>query len=168
MQGYRHFRAEEQGQKVRLRPESFADHYSQTRQFYVSQTPPEQRHIAAALTFELSKVESAVIPERMVSHLLNIDGRCRKNRNLSPPVGAHLERAMIILRPRGPENRLSDAAWHGLSPNSLSTRPSTGGFKRRKKPDRSNKPSHLDKGRGSPRPRHCLSVGTLPLIWNLV
>jgi len=71
--GYRHFPAEEQGSKARLRPESFADHYSQARQFYISQTPPEQRHIAAALTFELSKVETAVIRERMVSHLLNID-----------------------------------------------------------------------------------------------
>ncbi len=71
--GYRHFAAEEQGTKARLRPESFADHYSQARQFYISQTPPEQRHIAAALTFELSKVETAVIRERMVSHLLNID-----------------------------------------------------------------------------------------------
>ncbi|MEI1247880.1 catalase [Rhizobium aouanii] len=73
VQGYRHFPAEEQGAKVRLRPESFADHYSQARQFYVSQTPPEQRHIAAALIFELSKVETPVIRERMVSHLMNID-----------------------------------------------------------------------------------------------
>ncbi|ACS55949.1 catalase [Rhizobium leguminosarum] len=73
VQGYRHFQAEEQGPKVRLRPESFADHYSQARQFYISQTPPEQRHIAAALIFELSKVETPVVRERMVSHLLNID-----------------------------------------------------------------------------------------------
>lgn len=71
--GYRHFKSEESGEKVRLRPESFADHYSQARQFYISQTPPEQRHIAMALTFELSKVETPVIRERMVSHLLNID-----------------------------------------------------------------------------------------------
>ena len=73
VQGYRHFPAEEQGPKVRLRPESFADHYSQARQFYISQTPPEQRHIAAALIFELSKVETPVIRERMVSHLMNLD-----------------------------------------------------------------------------------------------
>ncbi|WP_313618031.1 catalase C [Agrobacterium sp.] len=71
--GFRHFAAEEQGVKSRSRPESFADHYSQARQFYLSQTPPEQRHIAAALTFELSKVETAAIRERMISHLLNID-----------------------------------------------------------------------------------------------
>jgi len=73
VEGYRHFPSEEQGPKVRLRSESFSDHYSQARQFYISQTPAEQRHIAAALTFELSKVETPVIRERMVSHLLNID-----------------------------------------------------------------------------------------------
>ncbi|WFS00289.1 catalase [Rhizobium tumorigenes] len=71
--GYRHFPSDEQGQKVRLRPESFADHYSQARQFYISQTPPEQRHIVAAITFELSKVMTPVIRERVVSHLFNID-----------------------------------------------------------------------------------------------
>ncbi|WP_312622182.1 catalase C [Agrobacterium pusense] len=71
--GFTHFAGEEQGVKARLRPESFADHYSQARQFYLSQTPPEQRHIASALTFELSRVETVAIRERMVSHLLNID-----------------------------------------------------------------------------------------------
>ncbi len=62
-----------EGAKGRLRPESFADHYSQARQFYVSQTPVEQKHIGDALTFELSKVERPDIRARMVSHLLNID-----------------------------------------------------------------------------------------------
>jgi catalase len=71
--GFRSFANEEQGQKVRLRPESFADHYSQARQFFDSQTAPEQKHIAMALTFELSKVETPAIRERMVAHLLNID-----------------------------------------------------------------------------------------------
>jgi catalase len=71
--GFRSFADAEEGQKVRLRAESFADHYSQARQFYNSQAEPEQRHIAMALTFELSKVETPVIRERMVSHLLNID-----------------------------------------------------------------------------------------------
>ena len=71
--GFRSFADAEEGQKVRLRAESFADHYSQARQFFNSQTAPEQRHIAAALTFELSKVETVAIRERMVAHLLNID-----------------------------------------------------------------------------------------------
>lgn len=77
--GYRHFASDEAGQMVRLRPESFADHYSQARQFFISQTPPEQRHIAMALTFELSKVETLVIRERMVSHLFNIDEALANN-----------------------------------------------------------------------------------------
>ncbi|MES0196067.1 catalase [Mesorhizobium sp. M0011] len=71
--GFRSFADAEEGQKVRLRAESFADHYSQARQFFNSQTPPEQRHIAMALTFELSKVQAPAIRDRMVSHLLNID-----------------------------------------------------------------------------------------------
>jgi catalase len=71
--GFRSFADAEAGQKVRLRAESFADHYSQARQFFISQTLPEQKHIIAALTFELSKLKTPVIRERMVSHLLNID-----------------------------------------------------------------------------------------------
>jgi catalase len=71
--GFTPFAAVEDGAKRRLRPESFADHYSQARQFFVSQTEGEQTHIAAALTFELSKVKTPAIRERVVSHLLNID-----------------------------------------------------------------------------------------------
>lgn len=64
--------AETEPVKLRIRPESFADHYSQARQFYISQTPEEQTHMASALTFELSKVERADIRVRMVAHLLNV------------------------------------------------------------------------------------------------
>ncbi|MBS7552888.1 catalase [Ancylobacter dichloromethanicus] len=71
--GFRSFAEQIDAPKVRLRAESFADHYSQARQFFNSQTVPEQKHIAMALTFELSKVEAPVIRERMVAHLLNID-----------------------------------------------------------------------------------------------
>jgi len=71
--GFRSYPAQENGQKLRIRSESFADHYSQARQFYLSQTPNEQKHIADALTFELSKCERPDIRTRLVSHLLNID-----------------------------------------------------------------------------------------------
>ena len=71
--GFRSFAEAVDGQKVRLRAESFADHYSQAKQFFDSQTAHEQRHISMALTFELAKVETPVIRERMVAHLLNID-----------------------------------------------------------------------------------------------
>src|SRR6202012_815534 len=71
--GFVPFPVVEEGAKQRIRAESFADHYSQARQFFISQTRGEQHHIAAALTFELSKVKTPAIRERMVSHLLNID-----------------------------------------------------------------------------------------------
>lgn len=71
--GTRSFPAQINEPKVRLRPESFADHYSQARQFFNSQTSVEQKHIAMALTFELSRCENPTIRERMVAHLLNID-----------------------------------------------------------------------------------------------
>ena len=71
--GFTSYPEEATGAKRRIRPESFADHYSQARQFYMSQTPTEQDHIAAALTFELSKVETPAIRARVVSHLMNID-----------------------------------------------------------------------------------------------
>lgn len=71
--GFRSFEDVEQGPKQRIRAESFADHYSQARQFFKSQNAIEQGHIANALTFELSKVENPAIRERMVAHLLNID-----------------------------------------------------------------------------------------------
>ena len=71
--GFTPFAEVEEGPKRRLRAESFADHYSQARQFLISQTVGEQTHVANALTFELSKVKTPVIRERMVSHLLNID-----------------------------------------------------------------------------------------------
>ena len=64
---------EADGPKQRLRPESFADHYSQARQFYRSQTLVEQTHIGDAITFELSKVETPAIRVRIIAHLRNID-----------------------------------------------------------------------------------------------
>ena len=71
--GFTPFADIEEGAKRRLRAERFADHYSQARQFFISQTMGEQSHIAAAVTFELSKVKTPAIRERMISHLLNIN-----------------------------------------------------------------------------------------------
>jgi len=61
------------GQKLRVRAELFADHYSQARLFYRSQTENEQAHIASALVFELSKVQLDHVRARVVSRLRNID-----------------------------------------------------------------------------------------------
>jgi catalase len=76
--GFTSYPAHEEGEKLRVRSETFADHYSQARQFYISQTEVEQSHIAAALTFELGKVERLEIRARIVSHLLNIDDELAK------------------------------------------------------------------------------------------
>ena len=72
-QGFHSYPAAVEGPKLRMRAASFADHYSQARQFYLSQTASEQQHIADALIFELSKVETLAIRTRVVSHLLNIE-----------------------------------------------------------------------------------------------
>ncbi len=63
--------AREQQDKVRGKPEKFADHYTQATLFYESQTPVEQAHIAAGFRFELSKVTVPAIRERTVSMLRN-------------------------------------------------------------------------------------------------
>ena len=61
------------GAKGRIRASSFADHYSQPRMFFNSQSKLEQAHIASALVFELSKVAAAHVRETVVSQLRNID-----------------------------------------------------------------------------------------------
>ena len=71
--GYKTFPSEEQGQKLRIRPESFADHYSQARLFFRSMDPAEQAHIASALVFELSKVSLEHIRTAMLANLRNVD-----------------------------------------------------------------------------------------------
>ncbi|MEY2407610.1 MAG: catalase [Verrucomicrobiota bacterium] len=71
--GFRSAAVADTAAKGRIRPESFADHYSQARQFYLSQTAHEQAHIASALVFELSKVEHLHVREAMVGHFRHID-----------------------------------------------------------------------------------------------
>ena len=61
------------GRKVRARSESFFDHFSQATLFYNSQSEPEQEHIVKALRFELGKVETPAIRERMVYILSQVD-----------------------------------------------------------------------------------------------
>ncbi|MFG6560527.1 catalase [Sulfitobacter sp. 1A15299] len=70
--GFKSYPEEVSGTKQRVRSETFADHYSQARQFYISQTEIEQQHIAAAYTFELSKCQEERIRLRMLSHLMNV------------------------------------------------------------------------------------------------
>ena len=59
--------------KVRGNPELFADHYSQARLFWQSQTPPEQNHIVNAFRFELTRVQTPAVRIRMLALLANVD-----------------------------------------------------------------------------------------------
>ncbi|MFD8837631.1 catalase [Streptomyces griseofuscus] len=59
--------------KVREAPESFADHFSQPRRFWLSMSPVEREHIIGAYTFELGKCYEQAIRERALQVLANVD-----------------------------------------------------------------------------------------------
>ena len=59
--------------KVRVRSDSFSDHYSQARLFFRSQSAPEQAHLASAIVFELSKVTLEAVRDRVIANLRNVD-----------------------------------------------------------------------------------------------
>lgn len=59
--------------KVRARSNSFRDHFSQARLFFNSQSDPEKNHLAEALIFELGKVKTVAIRQRMLGILKQID-----------------------------------------------------------------------------------------------
>jgi catalase len=71
--GYRTFPNPEAGDQLRVRPETFADHYTQARMFFASQTEPEQNHIVSALVFELSKCIVPRVRTAVLSRLVNVD-----------------------------------------------------------------------------------------------
>ncbi|MFC3695657.1 catalase [Chenggangzhangella methanolivorans] len=62
-----------EGTKIRIRSETFADHFSQARLFFRSQTGPEQAHLASAIVFELSKVSLNHVRLRVLANLMNVD-----------------------------------------------------------------------------------------------
>jgi catalase len=58
--------------KVRTRSKSFMDFFSQATLFFNSQSEAEQNHLIDALRFELGKVETEAIRERMVGLLTKV------------------------------------------------------------------------------------------------
>ncbi len=76
--GFKTIQSEESGKKLRIRPESFSDHYSQASMFFRSMQEFEQRHIIGAIAFELGKCSKVAIRLRMLGHLDNIDKRLAK------------------------------------------------------------------------------------------
>jgi len=73
MQGFTSFPQPVAEDKVRGKAELFADHYSQARLFWESQTPVEQAHIIAAYRFELTRVQTPAVRERVLAMLANVN-----------------------------------------------------------------------------------------------
>ena len=73
MGGFVHYAEKIEGHKIRARSDSFSDHFGQARLFFASMAPVEQEHIVGALQFELSKVETPAVRQRVVDHLAQID-----------------------------------------------------------------------------------------------
>jgi catalase len=94
---------EEQGEKLRIRADLFADHYSQARLFWKSMTENEQAHIASSFTFELSKVGLEHVAPRMVSNLRNVDEdlarRVAAGIGIDLPKKAEAQRKVLDLEP---------------------------------------------------------------------
>src|SRR3984957_13455245 len=84
--------------KVRGKPEKFAEHYAQARLFFDSQTAREKAHIIGAFRFELSKVTVPAIRVRMVSSLMNVSEELAGA--LADDLGIELPKAM----PRATKN----------------------------------------------------------------
>ncbi len=103
--GFRTARHAYDGEKVRLRAETFADHYSHARLFYRSQSEIEQAHLATALVFELSKVVLEHVRVRVMANLRNVDDTLARrvadgmNMGLPPKSKAAIEPADMDVSP---------------------------------------------------------------------
>jgi catalase len=117
--------AKESADKVRIKPEKFADHYTQARLFFESQSDVEKAHIGNAFRFELSKVTVPAIRERVVASLLNAapDLAARLAQDLGMDLPAPMPKALE--NPASPEVESSPAL-------SLLARPGDGGIRTRK------------------------------------
>jgi catalase len=70
--GFRSFPEPVEEDKVRAKPEKFAEHYNQATLFWNSQSDVERAHIVRAFRFELTKVQTVAVRRRMVAGLRNV------------------------------------------------------------------------------------------------
>ncbi len=113
-----------QADKLRGKPEKFADHYTQATLFYESQTEAEKLHIAGGFRFELSKLTVPAIRERMLSGLVNVSPELAQQ--VAQGLGMELPPAMprVLEQPAEPEVERSPML-------SLAARPGDGGIRTR-------------------------------------
>lgn len=114
-----------EGDKLRGKPEKFADHYTQATLFYDSQTAVEKAHLAGGFRFELSKLTVPAIRERMVSSLVNVSAELAAT--VAAGLGMAVPKAMprVLAHPATPELTTSAAL-------SLTALPGDGGIRSRK------------------------------------
>ncbi|WP_108308101.1 catalase [Metalysinibacillus jejuensis] len=70
--GYAHYAEKVEGHKVRARSQSFADHFTQARMFWLSMTEVKREHIRKAFSFEVGKVARTEIRQQVVDLLANV------------------------------------------------------------------------------------------------
>jgi catalase len=70
--GFTSFREPIEADKVRGKPQKFAEHYTQAELFWNSQSPVERAHIVRAFRFELTRVQTPAIRKRVVAQLANV------------------------------------------------------------------------------------------------
>ncbi|MGI2902152.1 catalase [Tolypothrix sp. VBCCA 56010] len=78
MGGYAHYMQKVEGHKIRQRSDSFSDHFSQATLFWNSLSKPEKEHLVKAAQFELGKVETKEVQQRMVELFNNVDHELAK------------------------------------------------------------------------------------------
>ncbi|WP_227002738.1 catalase [Salicibibacter kimchii] len=71
--GYAHYQEKVEGHKIRARSDSFKDHFSQAKLFWNSMSEPEKQHIIDAFRFEVGKVKSKDVKQRVVDMFANVD-----------------------------------------------------------------------------------------------
>jgi catalase len=84
-QGYQAFEEDIETPKIRRRAPSFDDHFSQATLFWNSQSTCEKEHIIAAFQYELARVETPAVRQRVVDNLAHVDARLA--RKIAEPLG---------------------------------------------------------------------------------
>ncbi len=107
--GFLSFREPIEADKMRGKPERFADHFTQATLFWNSQSPVEQAHIAAAFRFELSRVETRGIRERVVSMLANVADALAQEVATGLGMAKPSAQPRVLQRPQAPEVESSPA-----------------------------------------------------------
>jgi catalase len=114
-----------QDDKVRGKPEKFAEHYTQATLFWNSQAPIEKAHIIRAFRFELTRVQTAAIRERVVSMLANVADELAQG--VAEGLGMDPPEAMPMVVPK-----IAKPEVTASTPLSLFARPGDGGIKTRR------------------------------------